>query len=69
MDSASRSIAGVPVPGVAGGVKAGDIRAGGGLWSECSLLWVRWKSDMDRDGGCACGERMGGKAGDACAGR
>jgi hypothetical protein len=58
-DFDGRSSAGVPVPGVAGGVKAGDMRDGGGSW-----WWTRWKSDMAR----GRGDSVGGKAGDACAG-
>ena len=38
-DWASRSRAGVPVPGVAGGVKAG-LRRGGWSW------WLSWKWDI-----------------------
>lgn len=44
-DLASLSRAGVPVPGVAGGVKAGLIRLGGGSWWS----WLSWGESW-----CSC---------------
>jgi hypothetical protein len=70
---------GVDAPDVEGGVKAGEMRDGGGSgafeWGSTSLpacrgpSWERLKSKDWRLGDCACGEYMGLNAGEACAGR
>lgn len=71
MERGGRGCEGVAPPGVAGGVKAGDIIEGGGL--RCASLFATrsgvsgsscdvWKSKPFRPALERCGEKCGGKA-------
>jgi hypothetical protein len=72
MERGGRGCEGVAPPGVAGGVKAGDIIEGGGLWCASSSFATRsgvsdfscdvWKSKPSRPALERCGEKCGGKA-------
>lgn len=78
IERGGRGCDGVCVPGVAGGVKAGEMIEGAGSWWGLSspLLCMLWlfpscsgceKSKPSKREGC--GECSGGNCGDACAGR